>query len=70
MEEECEKKLPYLLVPECHAIKNWLYENMEKQNYQTSSSEEKKTKQNKTERKHLIAVEISQNHHQYLKTQN
>ena len=70
MEQQCEKKLPYLLVPDRHAIKDWLYENLEKQNNQTSSSGEKKTKQNKKEGKHRIAVEISQKYHQYLKTQN
>ena len=61
MEEECEKKLPYLLVPYRHAIKDWLYAQLEKQKNQTSSSGEKKTNKNKKERNHRIAVEISKN---------
>ena len=70
MEEECEKSILYLLVPDSYYITSWLSERPERENNQTSSSRAKKTKRNKAERKQKNTAAISQKHHQYLKTQN
>ena len=58
MEEDCEKNLPSLFVPNCHAIIAWLSARLEKQKNKMISSGAKNTKKNEAERKQHNAAEI------------